>query len=245
MSRLFGREKLLVQLEEAAINGETVLLYGPLGIGKTSVLAELRRRLVKHGLPCGFAPDSRHLGEVTAALVSAYPSIDAQAFSQKRLRSRLRLTVENKPGVLLLDRFETAGTAMKSFLRSLRRTRTAVVLATDVENERDHALTRAQNMTHIEVEVPPLPRSAMAALMDDLLGSTELPHPLHSEDRKSLLRLAQGNPGRLVTFVGLLSSSRFWRGDRTRAASIGIEEISRRSNAFPTTASAAAAGPRP
>ena len=245
MSRLFGREKLVVQLEGAALNGETVLLFGPLGIGKTSVLAELRRRLVKHGIPCGFAPDSRHLGDVTAALASAYPNIDAQAFSQQRLRSRLRLAVEAEPGVLLLDRFETAGTGMKSFLRSLRRTRTAVVLAADTENERDHANARAQRMTHIEVEVPPLPRSAMAALMDDLLGSNELPHPLHSEDRKSLIRLALGNPGRLVMFVDLLASSRFWRGDRIRAASIGIEEIYRRSDALPTTASAAAAGPRP
>lgn len=211
---LVGRERLLDQLEEEVLHGSTLLVLGPLGIGKSSILAELSSRLHDRGRPCGLARDTRCLGDITAALSSAYPSLGATSLTQRRLRSRLRLAVEDRPGALLLDHVSTAGTAMKGFLRSLRGTGLGVVLAVDAENRRDHAAARALHLTHMEITVPPLAGSTMATVLDALLARHVLPHPLCDDDRRRLLRLAKGNPGRLEMFTALLAEARFWRDGR-------------------------------
>lgn len=217
MNRLVGREKLLDQLEREVLRGSTLILLGPLGIGKSSILAALASRLREHNRPCGLALDTRRLGDITAALASAYPDIDASLLTQRRLRSRLRLAVEARPGALLLDHVSAAGTAMKGYLRSLRGTGLGVILAADVENRRDHAAVRALHLTHMEIAVPPLAGSTMAAILKLRLSRKNLPHPPHKDDLQHLLRLAKGNPGRLDMYAELLAETRFWHGGRVLA----------------------------
>jgi hypothetical protein len=225
VTRLLGRKKLLDQVEDAALRGRTVLLLGPMGIGKTSILAELQKRITARSVPCGLAPDTRDIGDVTAALWSAYPQISEPTGAQRHLRSRLRSAVEAIPGVLLLDHVTTAGTAMKGFLRSLRGTGFGVVLAADVENRRDHAKMRDLHLTHLEIIVPPLAGRSMASLFCYLLEGRALSFTLHDDDRKRLLRLAKGNPGRLLTFLDLLAEPRFWREGRARTTAINGEAM--------------------
>lgn len=166
MDRLLGRKKLLDKVEECVLHGSTLVLLGPLGIGKTSILRDLSVRLRGRGCPCGLARDTHCLGDVTTALERAYPDVDASALTQRRLRSRLRLAVEARPSALLLDHVSAAGTAMKGYLRSLRGTGLGVILAADVENRRDHAAVRALHLTHMEMVVPPLAGSTMAAILE-------------------------------------------------------------------------------
>jgi hypothetical protein len=194
--------------------GRTILLLGPLGIGKTSVLTELCRRLACRGVPCGFAPNTAHLADVTAALLRAHPGAATMELDQRHLRSRLRLAVEAEPGALLLDHVAHAGTAMKSFLRSLRGTGLGVVLAADVKNGRCHAMVRELHLAHLEIVAPPLSGPSMAALFRDLLTGCTSFETLHDDDRRRLLQLARGNPGRLVTYVHLLTDARYWRAGR-------------------------------
>jgi hypothetical protein len=218
--KLVGREKLLDQLEQGVLDGSTLLLLGPWGIGKSSILAALLWRIRDTGRPCGLAHDVHRLRDITAALTSAYPNVDAPSLSQRRLRSRLRLAVEERPGALLLDHVSAAGTAMKGFLRSLRGTGFGVVLAADTETARDHVAVRAFHLTHQEITVPPLAGPTMARIMETLLAPYALPHPLHADDRRILLRLAKGNPGKLVAFIDLLTDARFWRRGRVSTTSV-------------------------
>ncbi len=220
MSRPLGREKLVVQLEDLVRGGSTVLLLGPLGIGKSAVLTEVARRLRHHGTLCGSASTTRCLGDVTAALATAYPSVSDPSLTQRRLRSRLRLAVEAHPGALVLDHVTAAGTAMRGFLRSLRGTGLGVLLAADVENERDHIARRALHLSHLEIVVPPLPRSTMLAVLQAHLAGEVLPHPLLDDDRSGLLQLAKGNPGRLLSLVRLLAEERYWRDGRVLMGSL-------------------------
>jgi hypothetical protein len=210
----------LGQLEEFVRRGSTVFLLGPFGIGKSTILTEVARKLRERGRPCGLAPSTRRLGDVTAALAAAYPGVRGPSMTQRRLRSQLRLAVEASPGALLLDHVLAAGTAMKGYLRSLRGTGLGVLLAKDVENPRDHAATRTLHLTHVEIFVPPLPRPAMAAVLNAHLARQALPHPLHPDDRNQLLQLAKGNPGRLLSLATLLAEQRFWRDGRVLIGSL-------------------------
>jgi len=218
--RLPGRARLLARLEAEVAHGRTLLLLGPTGAGKSRLLAGLWSRLRRRGVPSALAPQTRALGDVTAALGRAYPEAYDPSLSQRHQRSRLRAAAEVRPGALLLDHVEAPGTATKSLLRSLRGLELGVVLAMDVDHPRDHAAVRALHLSHLEVVVPPLPLSTMATLLDAGLERVVPLHPLRDEDRARLLGLAQGNPGRLELFVGLLTEVRYWHEGRVLADSV-------------------------
>jgi len=222
---LFGRKKLLDELEDSLWHGKTLLLLGPLGIGKSRILEELAVRLQNRGRPCGFAHHTRSLGDVTAALWSAYPDSDDTWKTQRQLRSRLGLAVEERPGALLLDHVTKAGTATRGYLRSLRGTGLGVALAADVENDRDNAAARALNLTHVEITVPPLPGTAMAKILDVCLSRKSTPYFLEPGDRRRVLRLAKGNPGRLLMLADLLTDDRYWRSGRVLTNSLNAAAL--------------------
>ena len=191
-----------------------MLLLGGTGIGKTALLAELGRRITSRDVPCGIAAQTRTLGDVTTALANAYQLTPQEGENRRRFRSRLRLAVETRPGVLLLDHVAEIGTATKGFLRTLRGTGLGVLFAADVENMRDHHAIRSLRLTHLEVWIPPLDSRVMAALLDQLTDESALAHSLQDDDRSALLRSAHGNPGRLASVVEFLGTERFWRNDR-------------------------------
>jgi len=63
-----------IPVEALALSGETVMVYGPLGIGKTAILGELARRAEQAGRPCAICPRTERLSDVTEALVRCYPT---------------------------------------------------------------------------------------------------------------------------------------------------------------------------
>jgi hypothetical protein len=69
---VLGRDEILDTVEALALSGETVLIYGPLGIGKTAILGELAHRAECAGRPCGICPRTERLADVTEALVRGY-----------------------------------------------------------------------------------------------------------------------------------------------------------------------------
>ena len=146
MSCTLGRAAVVDRLTKLAVAGRTVLLLGPVGIGKTTILGMLASALSETGRPVGLCHQASSLGDVIAALGRAYPEIGTRAKTQRALRGALRLAVDHRPGTLLLDHLVGAGTALKGFLRSLQGTGLGVVIAADIEHERDHARIRAMKI---------------------------------------------------------------------------------------------------
>jgi len=177
-------------------------------------------RLRGRGVPFGLAPDAGRLRDVTEALSKVYPAARPPASTQRGLRSRLRAAAGRLPGALLLDHVRGAGSAMKGFLRSLRGTRLGVAFAADAENRTDHESVRRLRLTHRELVVPPLAGRWMTQILRDLLARKAPRHGLLEDDRRSLIRLARGRPGRLAAFVVLLSEARFWRGGRVSTGAL-------------------------
>jgi hypothetical protein len=189
-----------------------VLLYGPIGIGKTSVLAAVAERSRVAGRPCGVAERTMSISDVTRALACAYPDVCAP--TQRRLRSSLRQCVDGRPAVILLDHVLNAPTAMKGFLRTLRGTRTGVAFAVDADQPRDHARARGLHLTYREIALPPLERRHMRRLLEAKLRAAD---QLVSEaDQDALLDLARGRPGWIVMFAERLCDRQYWRNDRVR-----------------------------
>jgi hypothetical protein len=210
---LLGRDEVIASLEDLGRQGYTVLVYGPLGIGKTSVLVELARRSQRKRRPCAFCPRTEHLAEVTAALARCYPEA-ATPRLQRHRRSRLRLAVEDHPGLLLLDDFIYVGTALKGYLRSLRGTGLGVIIAADVDQPRDHVRLRQHGLAFRELALPPLRGSVMGRLLERELAKRTLPSPLAQEDRDALIRAAQGRPGWIARLVAGATEIRYWHESR-------------------------------
>ena len=160
---LLGRDEILDTVEALAFSGETVLVYGPLGIGKTAILGELARRAQRAGRPCGICPRTERLSDVTEALVRCY-STGTGALTQRQRRSRVRLAIERKPGILLLDHLLDVGNAVKGYLRSLHGTGLGVVIAADVEQP---ARSRARSRPRTR-----LSRAGAAAAAKGLLSAS-------------------------------------------------------------------------
>lgn len=213
MPSLLGRQRFVEALWESAREGHTVLLYGPVGVGKTAILDELRRRATREGVPCGLSPHTATLGNVTAALADAYPAVGARdTRTQRQIRSGLRLAVADRPGVLMLDHLVDAGTAVKGFLRSLRGSGLGVLLAGDVEHPRDKARLRSFGLAYREVEVPPLDGRHCAALLAEAAAAI----PVVELDRRELLRIAHGRPGWILALARRLADARYWCAGRLR-----------------------------
>lgn len=208
-----GRSTIVLTLTELVLGGAEVLLYGPVGAGKTTVLQVVAERVRDAGRPCGIARRTTSLGDVTRALAGAYPG--AQARTQRGLRSFLRRAVEDKPAVLILDHVLKAPTALKGLLRSLRGTRTGVLFAIDADQPRDHAWARELHLTYREVELLPLSRRDMRRLLHTRLHAAE--QRLIPEDEELVLDLARGRPGWIDMVVERLADPQYWRAGRVRA----------------------------
>jgi len=199
--------------------------YGPVGVGKSSVIRWLDARAEARGVPRGLALTTETLGDLTTALSRAYPHVDVDSVTMRHARSRLRNAFEQRPAVLLLDHLGQTGRAFKGALRSLRGMGAGVLLAADVDQPRDHDRVRRLHLAQHEVELPPLHGSTMRTLMRSMLAAVDLPFPLRTEDVSALVTAAGGLPGRAVWIVETLHDSGAWRNGRPRCDWLRVEAI--------------------
>jgi hypothetical protein len=196
---VLGRDEILDTIQALALSGETVLVFGPLGIGKTAILGELARRVEQDGRPCAVCPRTERLSDVTQALARCY-LLGGGELTQRQRRGRAHLAIERHPGILLLDHLLDVGNAVKGYLRSLRGTGLGVVIAVDVENPR-------------EIALPPLPGRYLRGLLAREIEAQQIPNTVSEPDARSLVQIARGRPGWIVRLVATASKPRYWRGN--------------------------------
>lgn len=223
---LIGREKTLLRVTSLLDAGQTVLVYGPVGSGKTALLEDIAVRARARGLPCGVSPRTETLADLVAALARAYPDVDALTGSRRRIRYRMRMTAETRRCLLLLDHVGDTGTMFKGTLTALRGNGVGVLLAADVEKPRDHVRARGLRLAFHELALPPLGAAAMRKILLHELERAAQPHATTSEDIRRLVHAAEGIPGRAVWFASALESEHAWTTDhRPRVAWMRMEAI--------------------
>lgn len=206
MTRL--RDRVLDEVEALLRRGQTVLLVGPWGIGKSAWLARLHERAEATRVPCGLSARTDSLADVTRALSRAYPHVPTSNRSQRGIRSALRMALERRSGLLLLDHFRAAGTATRGFLRSLRGSGLGIAIAVDVERPRDLERVKALRLAYYERAVPPLRGEPLRRLLASAVGDAR------RHELTAIVRMAAGRPGWLVRIGERLRDPEYWRGDR-------------------------------
>ena len=227
MTRLYGRRGIVKCLAEPLLAGRTVLLYGPMGSGESSLLEALVRSMQKQRRPCAFCRCTRSLSDITEALLAVYPGVRVEGRTQRLLRSYLADAIEARPGVLLLDHLGDAGTQFKGYLRTLRGTGLGVLLAADAEATRDHEHLRAMNLAYQEIKIPPLASPSMNRILAEVLLANPLPFIFTRGDKSALIRMARGRPGWIVMAVQILHDIHYWRNSRVLRESLRAEIMTR------------------
>jgi len=208
---MVGRQEFVKSLISALINGRRIILYGPIGAGKSTILHAIAEQLGGIDYPCGMAPRTATLSDITEALHRAFPDVNAEGWTKRRTRNHLSGIVEDQGAALLLDHFQDLGTASKGFLRSLWTSRAGILVAVDVEFPRDAKCFNALKMTDVKIEVPRLDARSMRKIFEITIQESRLPRPLLQKEWQSLLQIAAGRPG-WIRLMGLkIADARYWR----------------------------------
>ena len=227
MQRMYGRRTVIKDLLEPLLAGQTVLLYGPVGGGKSTLLQALAGALKKQRRPCGLCRQTHSLSHATDALMAAYPGVRRQGRTRRQMRSDLSQAIEARPGALLLDHPQHVGTQFKGYLRTLRGTGLGVLWTADCETPRDHEQLRAMHLAYLEIEAPPLSSRCLHHILDDCLAVRPLPCTLSKDDRSAIVRMARGRPGWIIMLSDLLNSNAFWSKGRVLKGPLRAAVLSR------------------
>ncbi|HTY50864.1 MAG TPA: AAA family ATPase [Steroidobacteraceae bacterium] len=191
--------------------GESMVVYGPKGIGKTRLLLDLEARLHAAGISCARSPQTQCLDDVTRALEAAFPAIDTQDVARRTARERLWNAADLQGGVLLLDHLTAVTNAMVGFLRRLRGGVMGVISAVDVEVERERRRLRPWRLGALSVRMPPAPPELIRALLQERMAALKLPCVDRDAERRLILA-ARGRPGWILQCADLLADGRYWHG---------------------------------
>lgn len=161
-------------------------------------------------MPCALSITTSCLDDITRALARAYPQIDTDGLTRRRARARLRSVADRRAGVLLLDDLRRVGTAMLGFLRRLRGGIVAVLVATDVEVERDLQRVDAWHLGAQRLAMPQVPTRQLQRLFRACCAAREVERISPDRERR-IISAARGRPGWIIGCADRLARPRYWR----------------------------------
>jgi len=190
-----------------------MVLYGPWGSGKTTILLELENRFRQAGIPCGRSPATHCLEDIVQALAAAYPAVDTTGTDPEVARARLAAAAEASEGILLLDHLTDVSSAMVRLVRRLHSGTVGVLSAVDLEVEHERLKLRPWRLGALSVRMPPDSAERLSQLLEAGRREHHLP-ALRGEFESQLIRAAQGRPGWILHCIELERQGRYWQDDQ-------------------------------
>lgn len=161
------------------------------------------------------------LDDITRTLERAYPYVDTIGTTRREARARLLLAADCNEGVLLLDHVTNVTTAMLGLLRRLRGGIAGVLLAIDVDEERDR---RHLPNRHLGISWLPMPLTSTRTLRKLFRRYTTggKRAPTLNQERQ-IVRAARGRPGWIIECARLIPQKRYWHGQTLYASVLCID----------------------
>lgn len=189
-----------------------MVLYGPTGIGKTTLLLELEERFRAARIRCVRAPLTHGLDNITGALELAFPKeigrTDAGGAGRWWPASQLQ------GGVLLLDHLTQVSDDMVGFLRWLRGGIMGVMTAVDVDmRSADGQRLRPGRLGTLSIRMPGTSGEVLHKLLHQQVAGRGLPE-LDADTQRRLVRAAEGRPGWILKCAQLQSDDRYRKGSQ-------------------------------
>jgi hypothetical protein len=184
-----------------------VVLYGPRGSGKTTLILQLHDRFSRAHVPCALCKSTASLDDITRTMEAAYPQVNTHSVSRKTARARLWDAADRRECVLLLDHVADVSTAMVGFGRRLRGGIAGVLYAVDVDVEREKQRMRRKRLA-LSVRMPPASMLQLRWLLRS--RCKERGFVVGPEMERQILKTAHGRPGWIVQATTLMSQARYW-----------------------------------
>jgi hypothetical protein len=211
------QSELILRLRGA----EHVVLYGPLGGGKSTLLAEVYARIAASGTPCGLSVGTATLDDITRTFTHAYPEVNT-ATTRRKARGRLLAAADQRPGVLIFDHVTRVSTAMIGYLRRLRGGIAGVVLAFDIEKESERLRLRDRHLGRPFLPMPLASNKRMHRLLGQCCAAHRLPRIAPHHERQ-IVHAARGRIGWIAQCARLIVQGRYGSGATLRVAVLCID----------------------
>jgi predicted ATPase len=199
--------------------GSHLILYGPRGGGKSTLLTVLDDQNRSIGAPCAIAPFTSGLSDIVTALAQAYPGTDIEGLGRRAARARLHSAADRVSGVLLLDHATDVTTAMLGFLRRLRGGITGALLVVDVDTQHERERMRAWHAGALSVRMPPASDRQIHRLLMAAVHAVDLPQ-VEPKMARQIARAARGRIGWLNGCIRRLEMPDYWRDGRLHMAAL-------------------------
>jgi hypothetical protein len=216
---LFGRDKLLQEIQQRLQDGHKVLLAGPAGIGKSALIRALvasgldrclDRTLVScaHSTGVRAIVDAAEAGGAADLVAEGNSEADAGTVAPRRpgrpkgglrdRRSSLYRRVQQGRWHFILDHLSSWDPGIRHLLEFLFDYDVLVLGAARSTQAADLGNVAKTLWRWDSIKVPPLGRSACQQLLESLTRCWPLDASRLQQFRRQLLRLAEGNPGAIV-----------------------------------------------
>ena len=203
------------RIETALRSGESLLVLGPRGCGKTRLLEECSRAVPGTAFVHYSANLHRLLQTVARALVDAgHKRIPRNVISGARqtsvhLRGVLWNALEEQPARIVLDGIDSASIPVLRFFQRIYFVRGISIVASARDVVHLGALARLFWDPRQTLQVKPLNAAASAELFDRAVHMHEVRAANLDEFRDRVLEAAAGNGGRIVEMCRLASRTEY------------------------------------
>jgi predicted ATPase len=202
--------------------GSHLILYGPRGMGKSTLIREIADHCAAIGTPCGVAPETCSLSDIVAALAQAYPYADIEGLTKRAIGARLRRVADGAPGILLLDHTTMVTTAMLGYLRRLRGGIVGALLVTDVDSSHERDRLKTWQVGALSVRMPIASTPRLRRLLAAACYAHSLPQ-IEPRMMRYIMRVARGRIGWVTECIRRLQIPEYWRDDRLHLAAICMD----------------------
>jgi energy-coupling factor transporter ATP-binding protein EcfA2 len=197
--------------------GSHLILYGPRGAGKSTVLRNIGDHYEAVGTPYGLAPQTSGLADIVAALSAAYPDAGLQGLGKRAAGVRLRLVADGTPGVLLLDHATLVTTAMLGYLRRLRGGIAGALLVVDVDSPNERDRMRGWHAGALSIRMPLMSNRQLRQSLSAASKAHDLPD-IEPRAARYIIRTARGRVGWVTECIRRLQMREYWCDDRLHVA---------------------------